>query len=266
MATAFPVSIPLEVRRTLRREVNFGCPAPDCGSPYLTYHHFDPPRRVRHHHELPRMVALCWPHHQVAEAGAFTPDQLRGMKERPFLSEPPIQGRFEGWNRRRLVIRLGENWFFRPPCLLRVGGQILVGMSQVDDYEGLDLDARSIDGQPLLQMKANDWQLETIPDDLVVGNRFNNLKVDLSSRQIHFDIRFRSYSREEFRAFLDREEPGQQDGLMGCVLEWPVALCTLTGAFVWPSPVAVGENGIVGGKRRWQYEGNVLFDQGIDLP
>src|SRR5918912_315690 len=31
---------PAAVRRELRREVGFGCPVPDCGNPYLYWHHF----------------------------------------------------------------------------------------------------------------------------------------------------------------------------------------------------------------------------------
>jgi hypothetical protein len=35
-------TIPEEVRRMLREQVNFGCPVSDCGHPYLMDHHFDP--------------------------------------------------------------------------------------------------------------------------------------------------------------------------------------------------------------------------------
>jgi hypothetical protein len=31
------------VVRQLRQEVGFRCPVDDCGNPYLTWHHFDPP-------------------------------------------------------------------------------------------------------------------------------------------------------------------------------------------------------------------------------
>jgi hypothetical protein len=34
----------------LRREVNLGCPVAGCGSPFLTWHHFDPPWKLEHHH------------------------------------------------------------------------------------------------------------------------------------------------------------------------------------------------------------------------
>lgn len=82
--------------------------------------------------------------------------------------------------RRRLTIRLGSDWFFNPAYVLQVAGRILVGISEVADYGGLDLDVRGADGRPLLQMVANDWNLETLPNDLIVGNRYNHPTVDLS--------------------------------------------------------------------------------------
>jgi hypothetical protein len=50
---------PIAVRRKLRQEVGFACPVPDCGSPYLTWHHFDPPWHVTPQHEPAGMIALC---------------------------------------------------------------------------------------------------------------------------------------------------------------------------------------------------------------
>src|SRR5215211_7582447 len=71
---------PIEVRRELRREVGFGCPVDGCGSPYLTWHHFDPPWKERQHHDVVGMVALCREHHDKADVGAFTRQQLRQLK------------------------------------------------------------------------------------------------------------------------------------------------------------------------------------------
>jgi len=267
MASAIPLDTPQHVRQLLRREVNFGCPAPECGSPYLTYHHFDPPKRVRLHHEPQGMIALCWSHHQRAEGGAFTDEQLREMKRHPYLVGPPIRGRFDGWNRRRLVVRLGSDWFFNPAYLLRVGGHILAGFSHVADYGGLDLDVRGADGQPLVLMVANDWNLETLPNGLIAGNWGNRLVVDLSSQGIHFEINFRSFSQEAFSDFLDREgQLASKTDLLASAEEWPLALCSVVGKFVWPSKVAVSEFGTVG-PHRHLYQGNIsATGGGISFP
>jgi len=58
---------PAAVRRELRREVGFGCPIPDCGIPYLTWHHFDPEWRVEEHHRPEGMIALCLTHAGLAD-------------------------------------------------------------------------------------------------------------------------------------------------------------------------------------------------------
>src|SRR4051812_5561180 len=89
---------PAEVRRTLRREVGFGCPIPRCRSPFLEYHHFDPEWHVEHHHRPEGLIPLCPTHH--AQAAAFTVTQLRELKAA--AHHRPASGRFE-WLRRELV-------------------------------------------------------------------------------------------------------------------------------------------------------------------
>ena len=142
-------------------------------------------------------------------------------------------------------------------------------MSEADGYEGLDLDARSVAGRPLLKMIANDWSVETVPDDLVVGNRYNNLHVDLSSHRIHFELRFRSFSADDFRVLLVEQEGDEAeriDEIMSRVREWPLAVCNLVGEFVWPSEVVIAGVGIVSNRYRHLYQWNIYSGVGIDLP
>jgi hypothetical protein len=121
MATEIPQETPLAARQQLRREVNFGCPYPGCGSPYLTYHHFDPPRRVRLHHEPAGMIALCWLHHQSAESGAITVAQLREMQAQHISLGLPSRGgslrhlhlkppRVRGGTPRRRYVPVAVKW------------------------------------------------------------------------------------------------------------------------------------------------------------
>jgi hypothetical protein len=99
---------PAAIRRTLRQEVLFGCPVESCGSPYLTWHHFDPPWREREHHDPAGMVAMCLQHHKEADVNAFSDEQLRKMKTDPYLrrSGSPPEGTFH-WRREQLVVRAG---------------------------------------------------------------------------------------------------------------------------------------------------------------
>jgi hypothetical protein len=79
----------------IRREVGFRCPVPDCGSPYLTWYHFDPTWHEREHNEPSGMIALCQEHHDKADAGAFTLEQLRDMKRQGRERSETLKGRFD---------------------------------------------------------------------------------------------------------------------------------------------------------------------------
>jgi hypothetical protein len=99
------------IKRQLRDEVNFGCPVQECGSPILTYHHFDPPWADNFEHNVPGMVALCKPHHDRADGGLWTKEQLREMKRNPYVNN---------------AIRV--QWPYSPECLvLKVGPCLVVG-------------------------------------------------------------------------------------------------------------------------------------------
>ena len=98
---------PPAVRRLLRQEVGFGCPVPDCGNPYLTYHHFDPPWHVREHNQPKGMIALCREHHD--KAAAWSVEELREIsKASP--QQKTIEGRFE-WMKRRVLTIAGGGFF-----------------------------------------------------------------------------------------------------------------------------------------------------------
>jgi hypothetical protein len=58
------------MKRLLRKEVHFGCPVDACGSPFLTYHHFDPPyRKGKKHIQLLALSASLKNHPRLARAG-----------------------------------------------------------------------------------------------------------------------------------------------------------------------------------------------------
>ena len=95
-----------EMRRRLRKEVNYGCPF--CRSPFLTWHHFDPPWEPLHVHNEAGMIALCSECHRFADGGHFTKQQLRQAKFTP-SSDPP-KGRLP-WNPSDAFIIFGGNCF-----------------------------------------------------------------------------------------------------------------------------------------------------------
>jgi hypothetical protein len=148
---------PAEVRRELRREVGFGCPVEDCGSPYLTWHHFDPPWNERQHHDPCGMVALCRDHHPEADSGAFTPKQLREFKQARRDRTRPVGARIN-WMRQQLVAVIGGNFYVDVPVALKVQDMPVVWFGR--DEQGnvlVNVQQLTTSGEPRMVMVENFW-------------------------------------------------------------------------------------------------------------
>ncbi len=151
---------PIAVRRQLAEEVGFGCPVEGCGSPYLMWHHFDPPWRVREHHDPEGMIAICRDHHPEADAGAFTDVQLREMKRLGRDRSKELGARFN-WTREDLVAVVGGNFYVRTPVAARVQDIPVVWFNR--DQEGrllVNLQALTTSEQPRMAMIDNFWMTE----------------------------------------------------------------------------------------------------------
>ena len=66
-----------EIRRTLRKEVNFCCPI--CGCPILEYHHIIPWSNIQKH-LVEEMIALCPNCHALADNGRYNKEHLYSLK------------------------------------------------------------------------------------------------------------------------------------------------------------------------------------------
>lgn len=170
---------PAEIRRALRAEVGFCCPVPNCGSPYLTWHHFDPPWSERNHHEPEGMIALCLEHHEQADAGAFTHDQLRQFKAAGSNGLPA--GRFN-WMRRELIGFIGGNFYVDVAVAVQVGRYRIVWFNRDEENRLLlNLHLPSLSGEDRLRMEDNFWietgspvDLECPPSGTSVRARYEN--------------------------------------------------------------------------------------------
>lgn len=113
---------PADVRRELRTEVGFACPVTDCGSPYLTWHHFDPPWAEKQHHDPTGMIALCRVHADQADSGAFAPEQIRELKATGRERAEAQAGRFN-WMRHELLAVIGGTLAYEVHVPLRIHGR-----------------------------------------------------------------------------------------------------------------------------------------------
>lgn len=149
-----------KVKRKLRKEVGFGCPVESCGSPYLEYHHFDPPYRKLAHNNPEGMIALCSFHHPQGDNSAFTTEQLHEMKKRA-ADFSTVKGRFN-WLRRNLIVIAGSIITLETPSIFLVNSRKAVWLNRdKDGYHRLNIDT------PGIQMRDNDWLVSTNNLDII---------------------------------------------------------------------------------------------------
>ncbi len=236
MDRAVPQTPPAEVRKILRQEVNFGCPV--CGSPFLTWHHFDPPKRVSPHYRPEGMVALCLQHHKEADAGAYTIPQLKALKRYPYLRNAKLTAKFN-WRRQLILLEVGSNYYISPNHILRIADKDVIWISH-DSFglQAVSLNLRTANGDSILKMEANDWVLLGEVEDVECPPSANVLLIRVPKKGIRLNLRFRSLTEVKLRERIIQKctyfiwEP-----IRGCISEWPVAVCTIEGVFVWPIQV-----------------------------
>ena len=198
---------PAAVLDVLRSEVNYGCPVADCGSPFLTWHHFDPPWRETKHHDASGMVALCSEHARIADNDMYTKDQLRAFKLAPFVKDR-LQYQWP-WTTEQLLVVLGRVVLIGPRPVIALGGRNLVtfergalpNVSQPIVYVGVDLPDAT--GATIVTMKEN-WldvdvrQLESM--EVPPGTRDLHLK---HSSGVELDLHLKRYPPSEFDHLID---------------------------------------------------------------
>jgi hypothetical protein len=131
----------------------------DCGSPFLTYHHFDPPYREGRVDVQRGITPLCHTHHDQAAGGRWTKEQLHRLKQFPYLAGKYPVAKL-GWLRGAIVFRAGSNEFVIPSVLLTMAGrQIIWANRSANGDMLLNIELFDKNGAPLFIMHDNDWKL-----------------------------------------------------------------------------------------------------------
>lgn len=214
MSGDLPREPPAAVKRQLRREVGFGCPVPECRSPYLTYHHFDPEWHVEHHHRPEGMIPLCHPHHDKAKA--WTPAQLREMKEHATKNADGLVGRFE-WMRQHAIALVGGNFWFGSTRIVSIEHEPVIWYERDEDgHLLLNVRQPTTSGEPRSELRNNDWVIAGSPSDLVSPPSGSEIRVtyrngdDLGVRfweaQTLDDV-LRRYKMKHGQGFIDQQVP-----------------------------------------------------------
>ena len=198
---------PIEVRRLLRNEVGFGCPVPDCSNPYLEWHHFDPPWREHQHHDPEGMIALCSAHHPQADAGAFTPEQLRSFKLKGRDRMVEVSGKFN-WLRNSLLAVVGGNFYYETLTIFQVQGLPVIWLRRdEEDYLLLNIRMISTSREERLVLEDNFWiikgtlsDFECPPSGKLIHARYANgdeLRIE------YFELNAKSDAEKRFPNSVD---------------------------------------------------------------
>ncbi|MDX8447180.1 hypothetical protein [Mesorhizobium captivum] len=223
---------PIEVRRRLRAEVGFGCPI--CGSPHLEYHHFNPTWAEKKHHEPQGMIALCAEHHAAADSGAFTVDQLVGLKRAIHTS---VKSSFQ-WRRKHTVFACGGTYAYQCECMLRVAGINIVYFEKDENgYDTLSLNIYDVCMNRIFAMRMNDWIARINVDDIEAPPSARTLvfKSAIHRVDLRIDFRDRTMLGAEYESVVSQ---------FGIPAEENVVFCFLTGNMPAPVPVKFNHNSI----------------------
>lgn len=199
---------PTAVIKQLRQEVGFGCPIPECGNPYLEWHHFDPLWSVEQHHNAQGMIALCAEHHKKADNGAYTDTQLAAFK-RNKVDPELICGRFD-WRRNKLLVVVGGNYYYETPRALVIDGHDVVATTRDEGgYLLLNVEMISLSNEARARLVENCWENIGSPVDLVCPPSGKDLDIRYSNGDrlaIHFYVLDDSIKFQERFSFAPYED------------------------------------------------------------
>lgn len=201
---------PNTVKRTLRKEVNYGCPVPNCGNPILTWHHFDPPWHIKHHYNPDGMIALCNDHHGMADVGIFSPEQLHAFKKNPNTLES-IKNKFE-WYPENSLIRLGGCYAF-DWCRITIGKVLVLEIAKDDlGLTSISFVLEDENSKSLAEMENN--FLIVYPEnvhDLSISATTNRIKIWSEEKKVGFHCHYSRKSPEEIERLIAADYPDMPD-------------------------------------------------------
>ncbi|CAI2335614.1 conserved hypothetical protein [Vibrio parahaemolyticus] len=172
--------IPEKVKQTLRREVGFGCPVQGCANPYLEYHHFDPPVKVKPHNNPEGMIALCAQHHKKADGGAYTNEQLHALKKDK-ANANDVKGNLD-WLRRDLLAVVGGVFYYETLNIVRIDGVDVVSLDRDEEgYLRLSINMLSLSSEERIVIDKNSWERVGYPSDLRSPPQGKELEVSYSN-------------------------------------------------------------------------------------
>lgn len=243
---------PPDVKRQLRREVGFGCPVRDCGIPYLTWHHFDPPWRDEHHHRPEGMIALCTQHAAHADDGLYAYEYLRSLKADAPKYAPSVRGQLE-WMQRKLLVVIGGIMYLELQTILQIGTVKAIWFGRDEDgYLLLNVRMPTVSGMSRIGIRDNFLTVDRNQlEDMECTARGRKLKISYQNGDLCSIEFFELLNKDALVKRYGERTPDIAEG----DVEFPV-----TGVEVWeraagsgiefgPSVTRLGTNSFTGSGR-----------------
>jgi hypothetical protein len=194
----------------LRREVGYGCPV--CRSPFLTWHHFDPPAHVEQHWRPEGIIAMCPLCHTDADekgknAGAYSIAELRAMKRSKHSSED-VRGHFPSWqDKEKLLVRVGGCYADTSAPIISVNEipQIRIEKNKAG-LLSLSFELRNKNDKVLVRMEDN-W-FTAYPaniHDMIVTPKTKEVKVWLNKEDVGLEFSFKRITMADLEEVLTQD-------------------------------------------------------------
>jgi hypothetical protein len=204
-----------EAIQILRQEVAYGCPV--CRSPFLTWHHFDPPWHIEEHWRPEGMIAMWLECHPTADEkgdrpGDYSPAELRGMKRRGYDLES-VQGGFISWQKKSILVRIGGTYTNLSGAGIVVNNepQIMLRKNEAD-LLSLSFVLRNEQHEEVAIMTDN-W-FEAYPaniHDMIVRPKTRDVKIWLDKEDVGLELSFQRVTMDELSEILDADWKRSQD-------------------------------------------------------
>ncbi len=153
-----PREIPEDIKRAVRQASGFGCVI--CGLSLYQYDHIDPPWAEARQHRPEDICLLCPNDHERKTKGLLSIEDIRAAygspaaKSRGYSRDPEFRT-----CRRPLTVRLGNVVFNDPGHVLRIAGQDLLAVEDLEEGR-VGLSGRFFDRKDrlILEIARNEWR------------------------------------------------------------------------------------------------------------
>lgn len=141
----------------LRYESNFGCAK--CGVPIVTIHHIE---RYEGGNVAPlkELIYLCKDHHDEANSGVITKEELYDLKKNPF-NRGLVRHGFRIVSSKPMMVNIGGSRFTEAQIPLELAGDPVVSVRREGDEVLFSVRLYDSTGELGMEMIDNVWEAET---------------------------------------------------------------------------------------------------------